>query len=561
MFEQNIKMSGCQTVKEIMERIHEKDGGLDKFLKTGEKTKIRGLSECITLISEAMEQEEPVTIVGDYDCDGIMGSIILYLSMLIRFKKKTKVRLPKRFTEGYGLSMKIIDEISGGVIFCVDNGIAAVEQIKAAKEKGLKVIVMDHHLIRDDGKLPECDVLVDPHVEELSDFDDFCGAGLAYRFAEELLGEDNPYLPDLLVMASVATVADMVELVKDNRQLLIKGLAAANNGRGTKGLRHLISVLGIEHIDEETCGFMFGPICNASGRLKDDGAYEVFEFLYIMNKNHDYEDLADRANALIETNHKRKEMVKEAMSGVTGLLEQIDKTAPIVLETDIPEGIVGIIAGNLAEEYHVPVLVFTRTENENVLKGSGRSGDSCHLKKLLDKSGSLFIKYGGHAGAAGMSIEKKNLQKLRESLEKNYKDFNVSADAGRNTYDIEISEENIHEVLSEIRKYAPYGQGNRKPVFLIKGFECSPKNGFPYQFMGKDKEHIKLFGKNASAIGFDLGEKYINDGYPKKINILGTLSENYFNGNVYDQIEIIDYEFEAPKITEVQQSLMELLVF
>lgn len=561
MFKQNVETTGCHTVREVMEKIHEKDGGLENYLMEGEKTEIRGLKDSVALITDAMNQKEPVKIIGDYDTDGIMSSIILYLSMLIRFKTKAQVRLPRRFTEGYGLSMKIIDEADKGILICVDNGITAVEQIAKAKKKGLKVIVMDHHLIRDDKKLPECDVLIDPHIDESAEFDDFCGAGLAYRFAEELLGENNPYLPDLLVMASIATVADMVTLKKDNRQLLKKGLEAVNSGRGTKGLRHLIGILGMEYVDEETYGFLLGPICNASGRLKDDGAKEVFDYLYIMSRTHEESDLLQRANALISTNNERKDLVRESMANIASLLEETDTTVPIVLLTDIHEGIVGIVAGNLAERYGIPVLVFTRTGESGILKGSGRSGGSCHLKKLLDKSSDLFIKYGGHAGAGGMTLKEEYLERLRESLKKNYMELGIPANSGQKTYDLEISSALIHESITELKKYSPFGNGNRKPVFYIREFECTPKNGSYYMVMGKNGEHVKLFGTDVSAIGFQMAERYKADGCPQKINILCTLSENYFNGKIYDQIEIIDYDIPEVKVSEIQRSLMELLMF
>lgn len=563
MFEQNKKTAGCRTVKDVMEVFHEKNGGLNEFLHSAEQkpVEIRGMAESISLITEAMDRDEPVSIIGDYDVDGIMATIILYLSMLIKFRKKAKIRLPHRFSEGYGLSVKIIDEIESGTVFCVDNGIAAVEQIKAAKEKGLKVIVMDHHLIRDDGKLPECDVLIDPHIDKSTDFDDYCGAGLAYRFAVDLLGEGNPYLPDLLVMASIATVADMVELKQDNRKLLSEGITAANSGRGTFGLRYLLSTLGVEHIDEDTYGFLLGPICNASGRLYDNGAEKVFSQLYIMNRQHDPADLLEQTTALIETNKERKKMVREVMNTIPEKLQGIDTSSPIVIEDDIPEGIVGIIAGNLAEEYRVPVLVFTKSAESDILKGSGRSGDVCNLKKLLDESSSLFVKYGGHAGAAGMSIQAENLCALRKSLAENFARLDVVIPAGKNVYDLEINPSDIPGVIEELKKYAPFGKGNPKPRFLVRGFECTPVNGSTYRVMGENSDHVKLYGNEASAIGFWLAERYKSDGYPKKIDILGTLSENYYNGKVYPQIKIEDYEPVKPKISDVQKSLMELLMF
>ena len=224
---------------------------------------VRNMHEAVLLTKKCIREGMHITIVGDYDCDGITSSSNLKLSILryisiLNTGNKVDVIIPDRYKEGYGLNMSIVDRIKSGLMITVDNGIAAVEQIAKAKKKGLTVIVIDHHLIRDDGLVPEADVVVDPHIDD-SEFQDYCGAGLAYRFAEELIPND-PLLPKLLSLAAIGTIADVMPIIRDNRRLVIEGLKLIANRIVPYGLNLMLDCLEIdEYVNEEDIGFHIGP--------------------------------------------------------------------------------------------------------------------------------------------------------------------------------------------------------------------------------------------------------------------------------------------------------------
>ena len=257
---------------------------VETFCKEVRDPFIFGLKEAVDLTNRYLEKHPkgPVTIVGDYDSDGINATAIMFWAFM-RKGVAPKLRLPHRFSEGYGLSAKIIDEIDSGLLITVDNGIAAASAVKKAKDKGLTVIVTDHHLPPVDSNgnliLPEADVIVDPHVyPEKSEFEDYCGAALAYRFARALLPDMK--LKDLLVLASIATVTDVMPLIGANRTLVRDGLQLINKRHVVPGLNVLLQKLELDdHIDEGDYGFKIGPTFNASGRLYDNGAEKVLGVL------------------------------------------------------------------------------------------------------------------------------------------------------------------------------------------------------------------------------------------------------------------------------------------
>ena len=267
---------------------------------------IMGMEEAADILLQAIYENKPITIVGDYDADGITSTAILW--HVLRYLGVTaRTRLPKRYSEGYGLSMRVVEEIKSGVVITVDNGISALEQIKAAKEKGLTVIVLDHHL--PGSELPEADIVVDPHIApDQSGFSDYCGAGLACKMAQ-LLIDDDEFLKKMKALAAIGTVADVMPLVKDNRIIVKEGLNCINQHNLPVGLLALINAVGIRRVDEQTIGFTIGPLLNAPGRLHDDGAMQSLEILI----TEDYAEAESKAFSLIETNNLRKDLLKKGM--------------------------------------------------------------------------------------------------------------------------------------------------------------------------------------------------------------------------------------------------------
>lgn len=544
---------------------------IQDFLNPEKDPYLTGLNETVDFIKNEISKGTAISIIGDYDCDGITSSTILSLAFTEASGKEPFVRIPRRFSEGYGLSMKIIDEINEGLIVTVDNGIAAIEQVKEAKKKGLKVVVIDHHLPVKNEKgevvLPDADVILDPHAIPGSSFSNYCGAGLAYRVAK-LLIPNNPLLTPLCALASIGTVADVMPLVGDNRNIVINGMAAVNSRNITTGLHLLLEELGIEWVSEGDYGFKLGPVMNAAGRLLDDGPIDVVNVLKTnfdptdMHNAIALDDLHEQVKTLVKNNEKRRELVRSSMLEADELMKKEVLRRPIVLYSpNFSEGIIGIIAGQLAEQYQTPAIVFTDTKTEGILKGSGRTYGNVHLKDLLDSVSQYLLGYGGHAGAAGLSVKYEDLYDFKIALNGKLKDVDFGVDTEHLSYDLEIPLSDVASSLKELDKYAPFGEGNPQIRFKVTGFECSPVNGKFSKPMGPHMEHIRFYGKDVSAVGFDLAERYQSDGEPKIMDFVGMLGTNYFKGRAYNQIEVIDYKKKEKEKTKLNQSLEDLLIF
>lgn len=523
------KEGNSNTVKEVMQA---RFSNFETFLKPAPYPAIINLENAVAFFKEKVEQGQTVTIVGDYDYDGICSTAILTKALRL-YGIEPKMRLPKRFSEGYGLSEKIIDEIPSGLIITVDNGIAASAAIKKAKEKGISTIIIDHHLppVNKEGQnvLPPADVLVDPWAYSDSEYTEYCGAGLAYRFAEELLPKTD--LGDLKVLASIATITDVMNLWGANRILVREGLSLINKGRLVPGLRQLLKKLQLDtHITENDYAFTIGPIFNAPGRLYDNGAAEYA--LDILTADFRDYKLPWKCGKLIDINEERKAKVKEALKKLDLNSYPADKGI-VLYDPYWGEGIIGLIAGKVCEKKGTPVIVFTKTAS-GVLKGSGRSTPDIHLKKILDKISEDILGYGGHKGAAGLSIKEEDLEKFTYDFQ-NLTEHEIKSDDI--SYDLELPFD-LSFTIEELKKYAPYGQGNKRIRFHF--FYHVDK----VEALGDDGTHIRFSKKDESVelIGFDMYHPYLSMGAPEVIEAVGYLSEQWFNGRMKYQIELIYFE-------------------
>jgi len=540
------KRDGLETVFDVFMR----NIGIDSLEVVNEwYKKSNALSYHIDLLSEAAElikrfKDKTVTIVGDYDADGITSTSILVIALTRLGFSDVRYRIPKRFSEGFGISEKIVDEINSGLVVTVDNGIAQPEIIKKAKEKGLTVIVTDHHEpLVVDGKviLPEADIVIDPNaIEGSADFNGYCGAGIAYKLAVELLGKSDP---QLLSLAGVGTVADVMPLKEENYVFVRKALTyLINCATTTTGMYALISSLTLtKHISAKDIGFKIGPCANAASRMNDDGAKEVVELLTF---NGPFEKAIPMAERLIEINEERKTAKKEGLEAAERIIsdECLYGEVPLVVNVpDVKHGIIGILAGALCEKYKVPAIVVS--DIEGALKGSARSVEGYNIKNALDKCSDTLVAYGGHEGAAGLTVGnlenfKAKIQSLPESV-----DF-VPESVEEAFYDLVINAKDIPSTIEELEKCGPFGEGNPEIVFKIEGFSTIPKYGVYVKTMG-DGSIVKIFSKNCSAIGFGLADRLKDTKTPKRYTLYGTLSTNYFGGSVEHQIEFVDFEEEV----------------
>ena len=501
---------------------------------------IDGLQEAADKLLEY--KAKPVTIIGDYDVDGITATAILYLAFRQSGFKKVSYRIPKRFSEGYGINMNIIDEVDEGLIITVDNGIAQNDVIKAAKDKGLYVIVTDHHLPNvENGKtvLPEADIVIDPNaIEESADFNGYCGAGIACKLGTLIAGQK--YKRTFQAFAALGTVADVMELKEENYVIVRNGLKYLLDSRLiTTGLYALISSLGLNrNITATDIGFKIAPCLNAFSRMKDDGAMDAVR---LVTFNGDYPKAVSLAEEAIKNNDERKKAKNIALATAERIIkdEGMYSDNPLVLNIpDVNEGLIGIIAGSLSDKYKVPCFVMTEV-GDGYCKGSARGAGNYNVKGNLDKVSGLMERYGGHVGAAGFLIKHSNISILRDRLNELNTDFECEDKGDTSLYDLEIKASEIPATIEELKKYAPYGEGNPEIVFKIKDFSTVPVAGKYKNAIG-DGSIIKLHSKYADALGFDMaGRMY---GYePHKLLLIGTLSDNYYGDTITHQIMFYDF--------------------
>lgn len=511
---------------------------------------INEMLEATSEVVQAILNKRPITIVGDYDSDGLNATAIL-VKLLNYYSVTPQAIIPRRMTEGYGLSQPIVERIpDGNLVITIDNGITAVEEVELLSSKGCTVIIMDHHLPGED--LPSADFLIDPHVDpEANGFRYYCGAGLGLQMARLMLETDQTepaqrLMKELTVHAAIATITDVMPLLGCNRAIVKQGLYLMNHELSSlsAGLQALRSAAGEAPFSEDAIGYKLGPIINAPARLYDAGGTSVLKELTCWDVN----NAQAYMSKMLEINEARKQLVQEHLLRVVALIEDeglLDRGAPLCVSCpQLPEGIIGIVAGKVAELYQIPAFIFSECAEPGVLKGSGRSNGGMDLTPLLDAARHLVVKCGGHAGAAGISVEQAKFTKMAEAMRKAAQEATGGLFDHHDItyeYDVELCPELAAEALSEVRLYAPYGEGVHKPVFLIRGFETVMKFGAPYRFMGQNKDHLKLNGHYLDAIGFGMGEKYCEMGMPLKVDILCTLGENVYQGKSSIQAEIVDF--------------------
>ena len=519
---------------------------------------IKDMNKAVELVKKYKNKN--IVVVGDYDVDGQTSISILYLT-LKSMGYNVAYRIPHRFSEGFGINCNIVDEIpEGSLIITCDNGIAQVEAINYARDNDFEVIIIDHHepmVENDNVVMPYANVIIDPvALKGTCEFDGYCGAGLCYKFARMFLdGNNDELLVKLQTLAAIGTIADVMPLTNENYALVRIALGRMNQPQycttGTYALLNATKLVSKE-ISSKDVGFSIAPVLNSISRLNDKGAEDGVKLLTILDESK-YHEALNSAEACIRMNDERKQLQNELFEvAKEEVLNNFADDIPIVLYLkEAAEGLLGPIAAKIAEEFKRPAFVVTETPYDDILKGSARSYGNYDIKAELDKISDLLYRYGGHTGAAGLSVERQNLEEVRKALNKNASGYEYSSDL---YYDLEISMDEIPAAIDELKKYAPYGEGNPEPVFYIPEFitlKDNRKNEF-FTFMGKSGKSVKLFGCGAEAVNFTLAEKVaeIANKHPEmltssvKLEMIGTLSNNIFNGRITRQIEFKDVRFK-----------------
>lgn len=503
---------------------------------------VDGIPEAARAIQLAIENKIPVKIVGDYDVDGITSTAIL-TKLLNYYGVEPSTYIPKRFTDGYGVSEKILAGVKNTLIITVDNGIAAGDVLDKAVEEGRNgVVVLDHHL--PDGREPKNAIaVVDPYLHpDLNEFTEYCGAGLAFKLAEYMLLDEplataEKLLNDIQVLACFGTIADSMPLIGDNRRIVMDGIALVNSGRAmlSQGISQLLTIgCNGSEFSVETVSYNIAPLINAPGRLYNAGGTSSLKMLMC----DDPIEAQTYGAKMVQINKQRQTQVSTWMKKIQeALSKSTEEIAPVVVfEPEMPEGLIGLVAGKLASTYHCPAIVMVRGEN-GIVKGSARTYGEFHIKDMLDTMSSLFTTYGGHAGAAGISLMQSDIEEFRQKVRAYFKDYQTSGGGEYVLYDVVLAPEDVPAALEVIKKYQPLGQGVPNPVCRINQFAVDA----PF-YMGADKSHIKFPGQNFAAVAFGMAGQYVQQGEPKSIDMVGTIGENTFQGRTTTQIMLQDFK-------------------
>src|SRR5699024_9642834 len=450
--------------------------------------------------------------------------------------------IPDRFEDGYGPNIvRYKEAIEQGVqlIITVDNGVAGHEAIEYAKEQSVDVIVTDHHELPE--KLPNAYSIIHPkHPEGNYPFKELAGVGVALKTAQAILGE----LPtDFLDLAAIGTVADMVSLTGENRAIVYYGLKILRQTQ-RMGLRQLIVDLGIKpsEVDEKTIGFQIAPVMNTAGRLEQ--ANIVVELL----SSFDEEVIQSITKHLIEITEQRKDIVKTIVEEAMNQIEPTDEIN-ILKSEHWHEGVLGLVASRLVRETAKPTIVLKEFPERGYAKGSARSVDNFDLYQECNEVRDLFTHFGGHQMAAGMTLLIENINPLKIHLSEQIKEL-------KKTVEIKpaISIEGTLDVgqvdldyIKEISLLKPFGIDNPLPTYLFKQVNIQGARR-----IGKDKTHLKMTIKEESTsldtIGFSFGNIVDFLSESSKIDVVGQIETNEWNGNKKPQLLIEDIKLLAPKL-------------
>lgn len=457
---------------------------------------MKDMKKAVAILRKKIEEQARIRIIGDYDIDGVTSTYIL-LKGLRRVGAKVDTYIPDRVADGYGIHEHLIvkaQEDGIDTIVTCDNGIAAAAEIRMAKEKGMTVIVTDHHEIPyiENGEeremvLPPADAILNPKQYDC-DYPNknLCGAVVAFKYISALY-EDFRIPPreleEYYEFAAIATVGDVMDLQGENRILVKEGLRRLKNTKNL-GLHELICANGLEdaNISAYHIGFVLGPCINASGRL--DTAARSLALLCAENRD----EAARLAGDLTALNQSRKALTEKGKEEAIRLVETTDLKEDNVLVIYLPEcheSLAGIIAGRIREKYHKPALVLTK--GETCVKGSGRSIEGYSMFEELVKCADLMIQFGGHPMAAGLSIKEENVETLREQLNQNCR---LTPEDLRPKVVIDVPMPISYitkELIGQISLLEPFGKGNTKPIFAQKGLRVLDSN-----ILGKNKNVAKV---------------------------------------------------------------------
>ena len=540
---------GPEAARLLFSRAIKDEDSLSRFLAPSlddlhDSYLLHDMDKAVNRIRRAIEQGEFILVYGDYDADGMTSASIVKES-LEQLGAECLVYLPNRFTDGYGPNASVykyfIEQQGVSLIVTVDNGVAGHEAIDLAQSMGVDVIVTDHHSMPE--VLPDAYAIIHPeHPEANYPFKHLAGCGVAFKLACALLEEVQVELLDLV---AIGTIADMVSLTDENRIMVQYGLEVLRNTQRI-GLQELFEIAGIatSDITEETVGFQLAPRLNALGRLDDPNP--AIDLL----TGFDDEEVHEIALMIQEKNEERKEIVQAIYEEAKNLVDP-SKSVQVLAKEGWNPGVLGIVAGRLLEELGQTVIVLNIEAGR--AKGSARSIEAVDIFEALDPHRALFIAFGGHAGAAGMTLEAEQLDALSEILETYVKDKGIDDKGKSKLYlDEELDLENLSlDTVKSFERLAPFGMDNQKPVFYIRDFQVENARS-----MGAGDSHLKLKiskgNANFEVVAFGQGSKATEFAQTKQLELAVTLSVNQWNGQTTLQLMMVDARVDGVQLFNIR---------
>ena len=540
---------GPEVARLLFERGIQDEESLKKFLEPSledlhDPYLLHDMDKAVERIRQAIEEGENILIYGDYDADGMTSASIVKES-LEQLGAECRVYLPNRFTDGYGPNASVykyfIEQEGISLIVTVDNGVAGHEAIELAQSMGVDVIVTDHHSMPE--TLPNAYAIVHPeHPDADYPFKYLAGCGVAFKLACALLEEVQVELLDLV---AIGTIADMVSLTDENRILVQYGLEMLGHTQRI-GLQEMLDMAGIaaNEVTEETVGFQIAPRLNALGRLDDPNP--AIDLL----TGFDDEEAHEIALMIHQKNEERKEVVQSIYEEAKTMVDSAKKVQVLAKEGWNP-GVLGIVAGRLLEELGQTVIVLNIEDDR--AKGSARSVEAVDIFEALDPHRDLFIAFGGHAGAAGMTLEVEKLSDLSQVLEDYVCEKGADA-SGKNklNLDEELDLETLSlETVKSFERLAPFGMDNQKPVFYIRDFNVESARS-----MGAGNTHLKLKISKGEAsfevVAFGQGRWATEFAQTKNLELAVTLSVNQWNGQTALQLMMVDARVEGVQLFNIR---------
>ena len=533
-------------MNKLFEQLMQARGITEDFLhpqyeKLADSFLLPDMAQAVERIEQAIKNHDHILIYGDYDVDGVTASTVMADALKLAGIEKIDIMLPDRFADGYGMSPKIVKKVQGlhaNLVITVDCGSSNQAIIEELTALGVDTIVTDHHEISNE--LPDAVAVINPKRQDYDGFRDLAGVGVAFKLAQALIKKglikegQEKWLLDLVL---IGTICDNMPLVAENRILSFYGMKVLAKTRRV-GLKELMLKAGVKTLNSDAIGFQIGPRLNAAGRLE---SAELSLKLLMVEKKVEAAAIADKLENL---NKRRK---TEQQAALKEIRERGVSSEPVIIETGKwHEGILGIVAGKLTEEYRRPSFVLTEVQ-EGIYKGSGRSFGDFNLAAALANCGDYIINGGGHALAAGVKVASDKLYAFREKMNDYYKSLDLEGQERFLELNEDLAIDNLGDVnlglLDDLALLEPFGGDNEEPIFKLQDFRV-----VEVRHMGAERQHLALIVEDKDLrqlklLAFFAPEEWLKITEDARLDLWVKLAENDWNGSRTIEGKIINLKY------------------